>query len=426
MKRYLRCVLWISLAMGLTACMDDKTASNEGRGLSPSAELGRLLFEDKALSASGQQACATCHDPAHDFVDPNREPVSLGGLNMDKPGFRNSPSLRYAKFIPPFHFDDESGAPIGGQFHDGRVNSLAEQATKPFTGSFEMANKDAAEVLARLKTRPYFQDFVTLFGERSVTDADFALGKIGEAIAAFESEDTAFQPFSSKFDFWVKGQAQLNEAEVRGWHVFNDPDKGNCAACHDSQAKPGRPALFTDFSYDNLGIPRNTAIVANNEDNSLDYVPNNGDDKHSYYDLGLCGPFRENLSADPALCGLFRVPTLRNVANTAPYFHNGRFDTLKATLDFYIHRDTRPEDFYPINSGGEIDKFDDLPFELRANVNTHEAPYNRQISDMPALTEAEIDDLIAFLCTLTDGYDPARPGAYTLPAQCPQTQVLAN
>lgn len=410
----------------LSACVDEETSSQDAASLSATAELGRLLFEDKALSASGQQSCASCHDPAFDFIDPTLGPVSVGGPNMDKPGFRNAPSLRYATFIPPFHFDDESGAPIGGQFHDGRANTLAEQATKPFTSTFEMANKDAAEVLKRLQTRPYFQDFVTLFGQRSAQDPDFALNKIGEAIAAFESEDPSFQPFSSKFDSWVKGQAQLSASESNGWLLFNDPNKGNCAACHSSHRSPAAPALFTDFSYDNLGVPRNNAIAANKKNTGLDYVPNNGDDRHAYYDLGLCGPFRENLSSDPSLCGLFRVPTLRNVAHTAPYFHNGRFDTLKETLDFYLRRDTHPEEFYPLNTEGGLEKFDDLPRSLQHSVNTHEAPYDRQLGDAPALNETEIDELIAFLCTLTDGFDPAQPNAYALPSQCPQNQAASD
>jgi len=405
----------------LTACYsDDQTASTTE--LSQSARLGKQLFEDKGLSASGLQSCESCHDPAMNFVDPAQGAVSMGGLAMDLPGLRNAPSLRYTKFIPPFHFDEDSGAPVGGQFSDGRVNTLAEQAAKPFTSSFEMANKDAAEFFERLKTRPYFQDFVDLYGENGLNDPEAALTKVAEAIAAFESEAPEFQPFSSKFDYWLKGQAQLSARELNGWRIFNDPDKGNCAACHPSSKTQGLPPMFTDFTYDNLGVPRNEAIAANNENNSLDYVPLNGDDRHDYYDLGLCGPLRENLASDTTLCGAFRVPTLRNVANTAPYFHNGRFNTLRETLDFYVRRDTNPEMFYPPNAPGEVEKFDDLPLRFHDNVNTHEAPYNRQRGEAPALNDDEIEDLIAFLCTLTDAYDPMNAETYALSSQCPQMQ----
>jgi cytochrome c peroxidase len=403
----------------LTACYgDDQRALTTD--LSQSAQLGKQLFEDKGLSASGLQSCASCHDPAMSFIDPTQDAVSLGGLAMDLPGLRNAPSLRYTKFIPSFYFDEDSGAPMGGQFSDGRANTLAEQAAKPFTSSFEMANKDATEFFERLKTRPYFQDFVDLYGENSLNDPEIALAKAAEAIAAFESEAPEFQPFSSKFDGWLKGRAQLSPRELRGWHLFNDRDKGNCAACHPSSKAQGLPPMFTDFTYDNLGVPRNEAIAANNENNALDYVPRNGDDRHDYYDLGLCGPLRENLARDTRLCGAFRVPTLRNVANTAPYFHNGRFNTLKETLDFYVRRDTSPEMFYFFNTMGEVEKFDDLPRNFHGNVNTHEAPYNRQRGEDPALNDDEIEDLIAFLCTLSDGYDPTNTQSTVLSAQCPQ------
>lgn len=403
----------------LAACYGDDQAVST-TDLSQAARLGKQLFEDKGLSASGLQSCASCHDSAISFIDPTQGAVSLGGPAMDLPGLRNAPSLRYAKFIPPFYFDEDSGAPVGGQFSDGRVNTLAEQAAKPFTSSFEMANKDAAEFFERLKTRPYFQDFVDLYGENDFSDPEVALVKAAEAIAAFESEAVEFQPFSSKFDYWLKGRAQLSTRELNGWRLFNDHDKGNCAACHSSSKAQGLPPMFTDFTYDNLGVPRNEAIAANNENTFLDYVPRNGDDRHSYYDLGLCGPLRENLASDTTLCGAFRVPTLRNVANTAPYFHNGRFNTLKETLDFYVRRDTNSELFYPINTLGDVEKFDDLPRRFHDNVNTHEAPYNRQRGEDPALNDDEIEDLIAFLCTLTDGYDLANPQDTVLSAQCPQ------
>ncbi len=100
----------------------------------------------------------------------------------------------------------------------------------------------------------------------------------------------------------------------------------------------GEPPLFTDFSYDNLGVPRNAAIPAN--------------DDPTYFDLGLCGPFRDDLATARDLCGAFKVPTLRNIALTAPYFHNGRFATLAQALAFYVRRDTNPEEWYSVDVGG--------------------------------------------------------------------------
>ena len=136
-------------------------------------------------------------------------------------------------------------------------------------------------------------------------------------------------------------------------------------------------------------MPRNTEIAATADAN--------------YFDLGLCGPDRTDLSGRTDLCGAFKVPTLRNVATRPVFFHNGRFKSLKETLQFYVTRDTHPERWYPLVNGTP-DKFNDLPAAYRANVNTSEAPYNRKPGDAPTLTDAEIDDLIAFLTTLSDGY----------------------
>ena len=154
--------------------------------------------------------------------------------------------------------------------------------------------------------------------------------------------------------------------------------------------------MFTDFTYDNLGVPRNPAIPAN-----LD---------PQYVDMGLCGPDRTDLADRQDLCGAFKVPTLRNVATRKVFFHNGHFKTLRDALRFYVRRDTNPEEFYPITADGIVQKFDDLPSALHSNVNTAEVPYDRKPGEVPHLNEAELDDLEAFLNTLTDGYQPATPG----------------
>lgn len=145
-------------------------------------------------------------------------------------------------------------------------------------------------------------------------------------------------------------------------------------------------------SSDNIGVPRNAAIVANAD--------------LSYYDLGLCGPQHTDLSSRKELCGAFKVPTLRNIGKTAPYFHNGRFATIEEAIGFYVRRDINPEEWYPRNPDGTVVKFDDLPSEYHTNVNVSEVPYNRKPGEMPALAASEIDDVVAFLKTLTDGYKP--------------------
>ena len=339
----------------------------------------------------------------------------------------------YASFSPDFYFDSD-GNPNGGFFRDGRAANLTEQGQLPFTTSFEMANADAAAVIAKLQTRPYLSEFIALYGAAVLQDPSMALQRMGSALAAFETESDEFHPFSSKFDFWQKGQVQLTAQEQHGFALFNSATKGNCAACHPSSSADGvTPALFTDFSFDNLGLPRNSRILAN-----LD----SDDGTHLYYDLGICGPFRDNGGRNMlGLCGQFKVPTLRNIAITGPYFHNGQFATLLQAVTFYVQRDTNPEKFYPTSADGAVTKFDDLPalygglfpvnfnqigsdLSYVGNVNTLEIPYNRHLGDTPALDGDEINDLIAFLCTLTDGYDPKTPSAQSVPTQC-QAAVAA-
>jgi cytochrome c peroxidase len=439
----------ILLVVALSGCgsgtnIPSSTGGTAAAAPSAAAQLGDLIFNDKELSVSGRQSCATCHVARFAFAaDPTEtgpdhgSPVPLGGPDMELPGFRNAPSLMYASFSPNFFFDGD-GNPNGGFFRDGRAATLAAQAQQPFVTAFEMANADAAAVLVKLRSRPYFPQFLSLYGQSAASDANLAIEHIGQALAAFETENTQFHPFTTKFDYWRRGEAQLTAQELRGLGLFNNPAKGNCAACHPSSAADdSTPPLFTDFSYDKLGLPRNSLIPANLDSGAPPYTPINGDDGiHIYYDLGVCGPLRaaagKNLSG---LCGQFKVPTLRNIALTAPYFHNGRFATLADAVGFYVRRDTNPDQSYPTTSDGRVTKFDDLPalyggqFVVNVNdpnsslgyvgnVNTSEIPYNRILGGTPALDAGEINDVIAFLCALTDGYDPNHPAALTLPPQC--------
>lgn len=367
-------------------------APTQSSELSPLAALGEKIFSDPSLSASGQQACSTCHEPNQGYAQPTASGVPMGGPNLDRPGVRNAPSLKYLKFTPSFFFDTD-GTPTGGFDRDGRAKDLAEQAIRPFLTDFEMGNASAADVATKLAHASYAAEFRTQFGDQIFNDSDAAFAAARQALSAYEREDTDFAPFTSKYDYFLSGQAQLTAAEQRGFALFNDPAKGNCAACHPSARGPdGSHPMFTDFTYDNLGVPRNTAIAANNDPR--------------YFDLGICGPYRTDVASHTELCGAFKVPTLRNIALTAPYFHNGRFQTLEDALGFYVRRDTSPEEWYPIGSDGVVRKFDDLPSEYHKNVNTEEGPYNRHPGQLPALSAAEIQDVIAFLDTLTDGYQP--------------------
>jgi cytochrome c peroxidase len=359
-------------------------------GLSAVAALGERLFRDESLSASGHLSCQTCHRPEFAHAAPPAEVVSEGGPAMDVPGLRNSPSIRYASFTPPFGYDEE-GTAFGGFFRDGRVPTLAEQAKQPFLDPREMANPTPTAVIGRLRKSPNAARFRKVFGADALDDPEAAFARLAAAIAQFEVENPDFRRFDSKFDAFLAGETALTPAEERGLALFEDPEKGNCAACHPSRrAADGSPPLFTDFTYDNVGLPRNPRIAANADP--------------AFFDLGLCGPERKDLAAPRDLCGAFKVPTLRNVARTPPYFHNGAFDTLREAVDFYARRDTHPEAWYPGSANG-IRKFDDLPAALAGAVNSVEVPYDRKAGGRPALTAAEIDDVVAFLRTLDDGYN---------------------
>lgn len=410
----------------LAACGgEDSDARNQPPApppLSAMAQLGETIFFDGALSASGRQSCATCHAPSRAFSSGDGLSASMGGRQLELQGLRNAPTLAYAGFIPPFSFDGE-GEPVGGLFHDGRANTLAEQAEGPFISPFEMANASAEEVLGRLLQRPYLGKFAALFGEAATQTPQAALRGLGQALAQYQKEDPSFQRFDSKFDAYMLGKAALTDSERNGLVLFNAPNKGNCAACHVSTPNGATPALFTDFTYDNIGVPRNWKLGANRGGELPFYAPANGTSLgapgHDYYDLGLCGPLRADLSTRTDLCGRFRVPTLRNVALTAPYFHNGVFDSLQEAVAWYITRDVEPARWYRRMDGGVDKPYNDLPALYEGNVNKDEVPYSA--AQAPTMTDSEMADLVHFLCTLTDGYDAADPTAYRVPAQCNAT-----
>jgi len=391
-QRHWRAVIVaIALLLLLGAGLAGPTVSPVPGSRSSLARLGDEIFHDSSLSASGRMACATCHDASRAFAGTDGLAVPMGGPALETPGLRNAPSLKYLAYNPAFTVDVK-GVPSGGMDRDGRAAGFAEQARGPLLTSFEMGNASVAAVIAKMKEAPYAESFRRLFGAEAFDDPAQALEHALLAVAQYEREDTAtFAPFNSKYDLYLAGKVELSAQEQRGLRLFDDPDKGNCAACHPSKpAADGTPPLFTDFTYDNVGVPRNPDIPANADP--------------AYFDLGACGPLRTDVSERHDLCGAFKVPTLRNIALTAPYFHNGRFRTLREVVEFYVRRDTNPEQWYPIGADGLVHKFDDVPSEYAGNVNTDEGPYDRHPGEAPALSDHEIDDVVAFLQTLTDDY----------------------
>jgi cytochrome c peroxidase len=369
-------------------------------------ELGARLFADPRLSASGHLACASCHDRAHGYTPADATDVQKGGLHMDQQGTRATPTLTYLQAIPAFteHFHDSEdeadesvdNGPTGGLTWDGRVDTAAAQAIIPLLSPDEMANTTADEVVERAAKAGYLDDLRRILGEDSVRDTDGAFAGLRKALEAYQQGGGLFYPYDSKYDAYLAGRATLTPAEARGLAVFSDPERGNCASCHISErGLDGSPPQFTDFGLIALGVPRNRALPANADT--------------AFFDLGLCGPYRKDFADRPEYCGLFRTPSLRNVALKRSFFHNGVMHSLRDAVAFYATRDTDPGQWYPRKADGSVDKFDDLPPAYRANLSD-EVPFDgRKPGDKPALSDAEIDDIVAFLQTLTDAKLAAAP-----------------
>jgi cytochrome c peroxidase len=400
-------VLGVALAIAATGCQAALDSAVTPGGLSRAdayrraqalASLGREMFSDTALSASGRISCASCHSPARAFGPPNARAVQTGGALLQRAGARAVPSLMYLEATPPFteHFfapdadADESldNGPTGGLTWDGRVDRGRDQARIPLLSPVEMANETPGDVVKTVSRARYAQAFRRLYGPRVFDDERAAFAAVANALEAYQQDEPAFYPYSSKYDRYLAGTASLTAQEARGLALFDDPAKGNCAHCHVSaRSKEGTAPQFTDYGLVAIGVPRNPDI------------PANGDP--SYFDLGLCGPLRTDFRDKPEYCGRFKTPSLRNVATRQTFFHNGAIHTLREAVAFYAQRDSRPERWYPRTDRGDIRKFDDLPARYAGNVNV-EAPFGQRPGDPPRLSDEQIDDVVVFLQTLTD------------------------
>jgi cytochrome c peroxidase len=343
------------------------------------AQLGQLLFFDVNLSRNRSQSCATCHNPEHGFIDNRANALNaMVSLGDDGHSFgdRNAPTASYASFIPVITRTD-AGVFKGGQFLDGRERDLAGQAGGPPLNPLEMGMPDKASVVARLQENEhYLQSFTRLYGDDIFDDSEAAYSAMAESIAEFEKTEL-FAPFDSKYDRYVKGEVALSQQESLGEALFFSQQFTNCNSCH--QLKTFGNSLgetFTNYEYHNLGVPVNLAVRAANG-LGADHV-----------DRGLLEHPRID---DENQAGKFKVPTLRNVAITGPYMHNGVFQDLRTTILFYdkFNNSTRklnPETGQPWQAP-----------EVNKNLALEEDEF-----DAPALTDKEVDALVAFLRTLTD------------------------
>ena len=369
------------------------------RELTPIEQLGKFLFFDTNLSTPPGQSCAACHAPSVGFTGPdpviNAHGAVYPGAVHTRFGNRKPPTAAYGGDSPVLFYDSDEGLWIGGMFWDGRATGwtlgdpLAEQAQGPFLNALGQNNPNAKFVCSRVAKSSYAPLFEQVWGPGSldwVRNAPLMYERIARSIAAYERSPEV-NPFSSKYDYWLAGMAALTAQEEWGRQLFNDPLKGNCAACHISTPGPnGEPPLFTDFSYDNLGVPRNP-------ENPFYGMPRKWNpDGPAWVDPGL-GGFLRAAGYPPEVyepeLGKQKVPTLRNVdLRPSPdfvkaYGHNGFFKSLEEITHFY---NTRDVEFWP-------------PPEVSQNINVTE------LGDLGLSLEEEAA-IVAFLRTLSDGYVP--------------------
>jgi len=362
--------------------------------------LGKFIFFDTNLSSPNGQACSSCHLPETGFADPNRNtPVSQGVIGT-RFGDRNAPSVAYARYSPTLHWDPTptqgnmmQGMYVGGLFWDGRADSLEDQAKGPPLNILEMNNPDKESVVNAIRDSQYAFFFKYVFGPTSLDNVETAFQYMAQAIAAFE-RSSEVTPFTSKYDYYLDGKVQLSASEKHGLELFTGNAK--CVNCHsmdnpDPARYLGLKPLFTNFGYQNIGAP------ANPENPYYFLPPELNPLGTNFVDFGLGAHLAAigdpnagvpNASAQKQN-GKFKIPSLRNCAITPPYEHNGVFQTLREVVMFNNTRDV-------MGAGWP-------PPEVPQNVHRH-MPMVPGFFGMLGLTDQEVDDIVAFLGTLTDGY----------------------
>ena len=371
MKRTALAIFFLLVAFSTSASTQAATDLTIDKAL---AEFGKALFFDTNLSKQRTQSCATCHMPQRGFIDA-RPSVTDGAVSLGDDGRslgdRNTPTLSYTALTPRFRLDNNNQY-IGGLFHDGRAEDLIEQAKGPLLNPMEMALDNSAMLSARIhENTAYTRHLAQLFDAATLAEPGQLHTAIARALAEFE-KTAAFIPFDSKYDRYLRGEYQMTRLEKTGFTLFFS-DLLNCNGCHELDTDK-RSQTFTDFTYHNIGIPAHNHVRALNGSTA------------THRDLGL---FDNPTVIDEAQQGKFKVPTLRNVAVTAPYMHNGIFAELETVLHFYnkyfIRDTTNPETSQPWQSP-EGDR------NLSLDLLTRGQP----------LSQMHIDALHAFLVALTD------------------------
>lgn len=418
MKRIVIIFTILSVALIFGYNKKEETVAEEqevvtAKELTPKEELGRRIFFDTSLSTPEGQACSACHLPTVGWTGPdsnvNEKFAIYPGALKPSVGNRKPPTAAYAGFSPKLHRDEE-GTFIGGMFWDGRATGwtlddpLAEQSMGPFLNPLEMNMADKKSVILKVIKSDYADLFRQVWGADSLdadNDIDGTYEKIARSIAAFERSFEVTK-FTSRFDdFWRKAASTeldvtsieekninqfkdmgLDEDELKGLVLFNTT--GLCAECHVLDSFDGNPPLFTDFTYDNLGVPRNPNNPFYMQDK--EWNP----DGENWVDKGL-GGFLETTEEFAQYAqenyGKQKVPTLRNLdlrpaeSFVKAFTHNGYFKTLKEVVSFYNTRDKEGADWPPP--------------EILENVNVDE------MGDL-GLTSEQEDLIVIFMKTLSD------------------------
>jgi len=392
----------------LTALTTSAINAN-GPSLTPIEQLGKELFFDTDLSTPPGMSCATCHDPAAGFTGPvndvNTETAVYPGVIHKRFGNRKPPTAAYGGESPVLYYDADEGVWIGGMFWDGRATGeilgepLADQAGGPFLNPVEQNNPSKWKVVNKVAKSDYADLFEQVWGLGSLDPTEFEANydRIALSISAYE-QSSEVNPYSSKYDHYLAGNIILTAQEELGLELFEG--KAMCSACHPSeQGAAGEPPLFTDFTYDNLGVPRNPQ-------NPFYFEPEWNPDGLLWVDEGLGGFLRSVGEAWESEMGKQKVPTLRNVDKrpgrgfVKAYSHNGYFKSLKGIVNFYNTRDVKPLCPDPFTSEKDALAQGCWPVpEVAANVNTDE------LGDL-GLTPEEEDAIVAFMMTLSDGFMP--------------------
>ena len=445
MRKLIYVLITFLLVLAFSVTWQQSAAHAQDSDSGEMVALGKAIFFDANLSTNGQQSCATCHAPAAGFAGPNSA-VNAGGAVYEGAlpnhfGNRKPPASAYAGDSPIFHFDEVEGGWFGGMFWDGRATGeilgdpLAEQGQGPFLNPLEQAVANAQVLCVKVKKSEYAGLFEQVWGAGSLDcarDVNGVYERIGRSVAAYERSPEV-NPFTSKFDlFWDTATAAgkdvtkikcgmggggmgcpgggmdpnrwtafrgfgLTDQELQGLAVFNDPNRADCASCHTLEPGLDGYPLFTDFGYDNIGVPKNP-------ENPFYSMPAAWNpDGANWVDYGL-GGYLKSAGAEPQVyepeMGKFKVPTLRNVdlrpseSVVKAYGHNGYFKSLEDIVFFYHWRAM-------MDNGGCMGG--GMGCEGMADMfPPPEVDQNR--AEMSMFPRPQADNIVLFLKTLSDGY----------------------